>query len=406
MIVRAEWMKTFLRWPALGIASVLLISTHCASAQAPAPGQAPNSAQNSPADTQIIDSSSVTDPFTGGNPEQRDREAFAALQQKLKDMEVRDPQQAINSYKQFYETHPNLHPSVAVQLSSTIAQLYYKRLKNSNKALEIYNWALDRFQAQPSSIHLLADEAKILSEEKRDDEIAVLFDQHAGQFIKAGSAQSNPVLRDRADMLKAQGKHDELIAYIQKQFLDMPDFLDAAVPEWYWRYTTITDELLKKKQPQTALSWVKVRFALCSYRQDAIAAASRALSQLWQTLDPTNKELQAFAAAQQDTSKENPLAKVPLPTVDAAAIEQALAHLPQGKAGAHDRISLLLLTGQFKLAMHEAQQLFEDKATSREGALETARVFKAADLNIKRANAFLEFVRTHQGINPVDEFLK
>jgi len=363
-------------------------------------------AQDGDAALPTVDLSAVVPSVGNGNTEQADRKAMVDLQKQLADVEKTEPQQAVTRYQQFLTDHPALTPSVAVSITAAIGQVYANGLKNTSKALETYETGFEKYKRYASSVRLLGEAVKLLLTNKRGPEAASLIANDWSLITQANPIYSNPLMRAHADILKAEGKHDEIIAEITKQLIEAPAFLNDGPPEWHWRFNLLIDEILRKKRAGDALAWSKVRFMCCEYSVDAITYNTRHLVEVWTVRDPSAKEPHDFAAAQQDTSKENPLAKVPLPTVDAAAIEQALAHLPQGKAGAHDRISLLLLTGQFKPAMHEAQQLLNDTASLHDGAAEACRVFKAADLNLKRANALLVFLKSGQGVNPVEEFLK
>ena len=57
-------------------------------------------------------------------------------------------------------------------------------------------------------------------------------------------------------------------------------------------------------------------------------------------------------------------------------------------------------------AMREAQKWLNTKGSEKTGALEAVRVFKAHDLNLLRATAFLKWLKDKDGANPIDEFLK
>jgi len=66
-----------------------------------------------------------------------------------------------------------------------------------------------------------------------------------------------------------------------------------------------------------------------------------------------------------------------------------------------------VMLGEHGDAMLIARRLLLDNPSKGNvAALEMARVFKAADLNMVRANALLQYMQTGQGINPTDEFFK
>ncbi|MDQ3814358.1 MAG: hypothetical protein M3347_10455, partial [Armatimonadota bacterium] len=168
----------------------------------------------------------------------------------------------------------------------------------------------------------------------------------------------------------------------------------------------LTDTLLKQKREAEALSWAKLRWMSAPYETDPIDRASRLLVKVWSAVDPERQGLQGFAEAQKDSSKPNPLREVKLPPVDEKALQDRLAHLGSGAGAASERIALHIWMGAWDKAMLEAQKLLENKDTATQGALEAARTFKAHDLNLQRANAFLTWLKTKEGPNPIDEFLK
>ena len=142
------------------------------------------------------------------------------------------------------------------------------------------------------------------------------------------------------------------------------------------------------------------------YNADAIDRASRMLVKVWTQIEPDKKGVTAFSAAQKDASKPNPLQEVKLPEVDAAALQGRLASLPAGSDGAPDRVIFLISGNRLADAMREAQTLLKNPNTAEKGALEAARVFKAADLNLLGANAFLKYLQKPTGDDPIAAFLQ
>ena len=64
--------------------------------------------------------------------------------------------------------------------------------------------------------------------------------------------------------------------------------------------------------------------------------------------------------------------------------------------------------GKMRDAMMTARRtlLEHPTADNSSAVLEMARVFKAADLNLVHANAFLQYFQAGKGANPLDDFFK
>jgi len=149
-----------------------------------------------------------------------------------------------------------------------------------------------------------------------------------------------------------------------------------------------------------------LRFVCAPYEADAIDRASRMLLKVWSAKDPEKKQLDEFARAQKDNAIANPLAAVSLPPVDEKLVAERLSRLTQSSEGARERGTLLLWLGDDKAAMRQAQKWLQLRGAEKTGAFEACRVFKAHDLNLQRANAFLGWLKAKEGPDPVQEFLK
>jgi len=83
--------------------------------------------------------------------------AWKALREEVGTQEFTDTPAAISRYQQFYEQRGVRSARTAVEISSTIAQLYWQVLHNQQKALEIYDWALKTYDYLPQSRRLKAE---------------------------------------------------------------------------------------------------------------------------------------------------------------------------------------------------------------------------------------------------------
>jgi hypothetical protein len=148
------------------------------------------------------------------------------------------------------------------------------------------------------------------------------------------------------------------------------------------------------------MEWAKLRFMEAAYEAEPMRRASTLLIKVWKAADPSGAERKAFLAAENDPDLPNPLAAYPLPTLDRASIAARL-----DGATVTDRISLEIAIGKLREAMLVARSMLADGQTAGQGIRQVCRVFKAADLNLKRANTYLEYLKTGQGPDPVADFL-
>ena len=148
-----------------------------------------------------------------------------------------------------------------------------------------------------------------------------------------------------------------------------------------------------KPNEAEALRWAKLRFVLCDFEEVELARATSSLTLAWAIIDAP--QIQAFLAAQEDPTKPNPLATIAVPEFD----DEARAPAVTDGVGAK-WISLLLCSNtpqSQKLAMIKAFKLASARTTAERGTAEVCRVFKACDLDTRRANAFLASFKEKQG---------
>jgi hypothetical protein len=163
----------------------------------------------------------------------------------------------------------------------------------------------------------------------------------------------------------------------------------------------LVNGLLAAGKTDEALGWAKQYFMVCPYREQDINTASQLLMRVWTAKLLSPAKVQEVTVAQADPTKPNPLKDIPLPVLDKANLQRQLMQ----STGA-ERVTLLILSGDLGAAMAQAQSMILDKPNSTDGLMEAARVFKAGDLNLVRANALLAYMKSGQGENPIAAFMK
>lgn len=167
----------------------------------------------------------------------------------------------------------------------------------------------------------------------------------------------------------------------------------------------LTDELLAQGRGEEAASWAKLSFLMCPFREGDIQDATKAVTRALSAGELSVAKANLFAQAQTDPAAPNPLAKVPLPKLDEAPLRAVLADA-KSQAPLDTRLTCLMLTGDYRGAMVLAKSQLMQDVGNQDNALEVARIFKAKDGGIARANAFLAYYGQGQGDNPIPAFLK
>ena len=165
----------------------------------------------------------------------------------------------------------------------------------------------------------------------------------------------------------------------------------------------ICDAAKMTKDPKQTVSAAKLCYVLCDFKEDDLAKATEAVATALTASQGPGAALQ-FAKSQEDPETASPLKDVPL--WDLGDPDKLLEAAGAGDRNA--RISVYLATGQTAKALTEATEQMRQSAGAAPQYLadalsNLARCFKAHDLNLIRANQFLEFHRTGAGVNPLPE---
>jgi sugar lactone lactonase YvrE len=93
------------------------------------------------------------DAIRGANETQA-QELWKQLQEHSAELEATDARSAITLYQKFFEAGAGRFPSVGVQIALRIARLWQVDLKDYDKAIEIYDWALGLYRNRPEAVQL------------------------------------------------------------------------------------------------------------------------------------------------------------------------------------------------------------------------------------------------------------
>ncbi|MFQ5810711.1 MAG: hypothetical protein ACE5JM_13940 [Armatimonadota bacterium] len=198
-----------------------------------------------------------------------------------------------------------------------------------------------------------------------------------------------------AHALTRAARADDAQVAFTEAMVGNPKYLDYVSRAQWKYYNAIGDH-------ERTLAAARLGFALCQYDEPHIRDWSQwVMRGFMGVLEPA--KAQAFAAAQTDPDAPNPLADIPLPQVTDEAKELLLANAER------DPMALVhanLLLGQWDEALQAAGRMLSDAAPHKvdQAIRMVAKCFKAKDLNLIRANQFIEYSRTGEGENPVTTF--
>ncbi len=332
--------------------------------------------------------------------------ALNALRDKMKGA---DAEATIKAYNDFYAAHGELHPVVANVLTTDVAALYRDQLKQPDKALEIYNWGLDKFKTQDASILMLEGKGRTLLDTGHAEEASKLMEERWPQVILMARGEhphlrltASRCIQIRVQALQKQGKADEATALLKSTLQEAPDLLDPALQtsaDWSqgWMYAALVDALIEAKHLDEAASWARLAFEESAFDKGAIDRASELMGRVWAAREDF-VSARAFGAAQTDLAHANPMSKIALPTLSPALLGSELKRLQEAQAKSYDQnrapqiVTLLIAMGQTRPAMEEARRLLVKAPTAPQGVQQVARVFKAGDLSLARANQFVAYL--------------
>lgn len=340
---------------------------------------------------------------------------FSEMYNRIRRDGDKDPAPAVQAALEFLRAHPQVpqrDQGVAAGIYREVAQIQAGRLKDVAGALVTLDEAIQANSDTPQEFNLVVAKSEILSKAGREDEALAFLSKEWPRLSQLDSSVKVSLLYYYAGILNRQNKPAQALKLVQEFAAAQPGQLlatekvkmtrnKAAEPVNAALIKLLIEQLRGSGQVEQALRWAKLNFVLAPYDEKALRTATQTLSELWAAQDAAART-QELAEAMQDPAKPNPLRAIKLPEFD----PEALAQQATTAQNPPERISVSLLSGDTQGAMIEAQRMVLSAPTAPAGLLEVCRVFKARDLNLKRANAFLDYMKTGEGVNPVTEFLK
>ncbi len=304
----------------------------------------------------------------------------------------------------FWENSPNQKAEVLIANSIEAARILWRADRSqTDAALNLLDMTLQRFPRTRTRYLVVEAKAEILRRSGRLDE--------AGQLLKEVWPQvqsrnldpvMTPILSEWVEVLRAQKQPDKAIELLYQALQTAPPLVN-----WMNFYRLMVDAQTDAGHTEEALRWAGLFFRVAPFKDDDIARATSLVTRGWLQDAQQMGNPALFAAAQSTVGAPNPLQQVELPQLPppARAALQARVKSEADKEAAPSRVAIFIVLGDTRAAMLEAREVLLRDPPGAAGTAEVARVFKAADGDVARANDFLGFYRTGKGQNPLIEFL-
>jgi hypothetical protein len=109
----------------------------------------PVCAQNPTNTLAEIQASTIEIPDLSTADEETVQQAWKELRVAIRPLELGNPQAASDVYRKFFDSGANRYHSVGMPLTQRVIRLYINELGEYDKALELVNWALTRYNDIP-----------------------------------------------------------------------------------------------------------------------------------------------------------------------------------------------------------------------------------------------------------------
>ncbi len=360
--------------------------------------------------------------------------ALIALRKQIGDETFRtQPAQAVAQLQEFYQSR-TLDPVLAAEVGLQIAEITDTQLNKPDEARKMLDAGLDGARAahdpkKPVEVMYLDGLAGLLMRQKQNEEALALLKADRPMIVD-GARSGHPhleqfasrALNRWADALDAQSAPpQESVTLLENALGEMPTFLDPQKQEaldWHqgWMYERLVAKESESGKFERALSWGKLFWAEAPYDQASIERATKALTGVW-AAQGEFKSVLVFTRAQLpakdgEAAAVNPLAGVAFPGFEAdSPVRSDLAQLRQIQRNGPWRgrvapiITLEIALQEWAPAMKRAQELLLSDPVALDGPAQIARVFKARDASVLRANGFLAYLNGHAP-NPLPAFFE
>ena len=330
--------------------------------------------------------------------------ARADYQQAQKNAEALQKQgqfrEAITACEAFMRAHPDATAGCQ-QLANLVDRILLRDLKERDQTVPICEAAVKEFENVPYYWAVCAKyviQAKMwrAGEQGEAADLANQVVEKLGDNLPQGYVAS-ALLMFHVYALRNAGRFDEALEAAKKDAKLRPLLLSN--DEFF---QALYGAVSGAKKPDQLLSVAKLAFVLSDFQEGSLTRATELVTKALTATQGPGVAIQ-FAKSQEDATAPNPLKDVPLLDLgDGKAIVAAAA-----ETDTDGRFNALLYAGTLAEALELAKEQLRTSAgvdwRMATALRNLARCFKAHDLNLLRANQFLEFHRTGAGVNPLPE---
>jgi len=204
----------------------------------------------------------------------------------------------------------------------------------------------------------------------------------------------NGLINHIVDCYLRAGQPGEALEMLRRLPLFHPTLLDDG---FYWQ--KVIDTHLRQDKPEMAIQANLLYLRICPFAQGSVNSA---LELLTGTLIGTGQggKVGPFLRYLRSGEGENPLGDIEFPDFTTTEVNQMLA-------SAGNDYSQCVLAYLYTNRIEQALQVAKAEAMHGQpvqGVRDIARCLKARDMHLVRANQFINWMRTGEGSNPLEEF--
>jgi hypothetical protein len=335
---------------------------------------------------------------------------FESTKQRLQELAMKDAPAAIEQWRHFLDQMPHLSESYVVEATAIIGALQLPR--DPAAALATYDAVLQKNLQTPTVLELVMAEANLLQGQHREADEMQLYKKYwplAVEFYRLGRGRAyepaKTLIYRYLTNLEKQQDDAAFVDNARQLLIQAPSFtVDYSRFASGWPFDSLTKRLIAKRQYGEALAFAKLRLIAGAYDKPRITRATASMAEVWSAKDPTGQELGAFLKSQTEPTVVSPLKEIQLPTLPPENTQKLLSN---NRITLTDHMLVLLMAGRSVEAMNLAVRSFMLSAHPRAAELEQiCRVLLAVDGTPRRANTFLQYLKTGQGDNPVEAFYR
>ncbi len=314
---------------------------------------------------------------------------------------ARNPDAAASLLEEYLKQQQGRRDSrLLIDIATEAALMLYRHDRaNPERALEALDGVVRRFPATRFRFFAVKTQAEILRTSGKPEEgITLLREAWPQVKIDILDPVMTGVIGESVRTLRALQKPDEAVTLLHEALATAPPLAN-----WMSYYTMMIETLHDAKREGEAMAWAALFFRVSPFQEADLQRATVQVTNGWLKAGEVDKPT-AFALAQSQPEAPNPLQEVPTPALPDAVRLALAARVKQEKAATPARISMQIVLGQTREAMLDARELLLKNPKSAASVREVARVFKATDGDVARANAALLFYRDGEGADPLKTF--